>query len=307
MLPVAGRPMIEWVVSHLGRHGVDQVILSLGYQPDAFLSAYPDGRCAGVQIGYAVEPEPLDTAGAIAFAARHAGVDETFLVQNGDVITSLDIDELVDFHRSRRASATISLTPVEDPSRYGVVAFDPDGRVTAFIEKPPPGTAPTNLINAGTYVLEPPMLESIGDGERVSIERSTFPQLVAAGSLYALASQAEWTDAGTVETYLGINLELARRHDTWVDVMADVDSSAKVTESIIGRGARVGPGALVERALVMAGAQVGPGATVRDSIVGARAVVGEGATIEAYSVLGPGMAVAAGTVAIGARFPEEPR
>jgi mannose-1-phosphate guanylyltransferase len=307
MLPVAGRPMIEWVVSHLGRHGVDEVILSIGYQPDAFLSAYPDGYCAGVRIGYAVEPEPLDTAGAIAFAARDAGLDETFLVQNGDVITSLDIDELVAFHRRRTASATISLTPVDDPSNFGVVAFDADGRVTAFIEKPAPGTAPTNLINAGTYVLEPQMLESIGAGQRVSIERATFPKLVAEGSLYALASPADWTDAGTICTYLSINLELARRHDTWVDAAAGVDSSAKVTDSVIGRGATIGSGALVERALVMAGAQVGPGATVRDSIIGAGAIVGEGATIEAHSVVGSGMAVAAGAVALGARFPEDRR
>ena len=275
MLPVAGRPMIEWVVAHLSKHGVDEVILSLGYQPDAFLSAYPDGRCAGVRIRYAVEPEPLDTAGAIAFTAR-------------------------------QALATISLTPVDDPSRYGVVAFDSDGRVTAFIEKPPQGTAPTNLINAGTYVLEPPMLVGIGAGQRVSIERATFPKLVAQGSLYALASAADWTDAGTVATYLGINLALARRHGSWVDATAGIDSSARVVDSVVAAGAEVGPGALVERALVMAGARIGAGATVRESIIGAGAIVGDAAKIEAHSVVGPGMAVAAGTVAIGARFPGDP-
>ena len=136
-------------------------MLSLGYRPDAFMDAYPDGQCAGVALHYAVEPEPLDTAGAVGFAAASAGIDDTFIVVNGDVLTDLDVSELWDFHRDRGAEGTIALTPVDDPSRYGVVPIDDKGRVTAFVEKPAPGTAPTNWINAGTYVLEPSVLERI--------------------------------------------------------------------------------------------------------------------------------------------------
>ena len=175
MLPVGGRPMIERVLGHLARHGIDEVVLSLGYRPDAFLDAYPDGRCAGVELIYAVEATPLDTAGAIRFAARFAGIDETFVVVNGDVLTGARRDGLVAFHRERGAEATMALTPVEDPSAFGVVPTDEEGRVMAFIEKPPPGEAPTNLINAGTYVLEPSVLARIPEGRRVSIERETFP------------------------------------------------------------------------------------------------------------------------------------
>ncbi len=303
MLPVAGRPMIERVLAHLAGHGVDQVVLSLGYRPDAFLAAYPDGECAGVQLQYAVEPEPRDTAGGIAFAARFAQLDETFVVHNGDVLTGLDVSALVAFHRRCAAVATISLTPVEDPSRYGVVATDQRGRVSAFIEKPDPGTAPSNLINAGTYVVEPEMIERIAADRPVSVERETFPALVADGRLYAMASDTEWVDAGTVATYLQANLTLAGREQCWVDDQALVDPGARVTGSIIGAGAVIGAGAQVERAMVMGGARVGRAAVVRDSIIGAGAVVGDGAVVEALSILGDGEAVEAGSAASGRLFP----
>src|SRR5690606_3103884 len=116
MLPVANRLMIERVVEHLGQHGVTTAILSLGFRPQAFLEAYPDGHCAGVELHYAVEPEPLDTAGAIRFAALDGGVAERFLVVNGDVLTDLDIGALLAFHDERSAEGTISLTKVDDPS-----------------------------------------------------------------------------------------------------------------------------------------------------------------------------------------------
>ncbi|MDQ1426559.1 MAG: mannose-phosphate guanylyltransferase [Acidimicrobiaceae bacterium] len=299
MLPVAGRPMIERVVAHLAAHGVDEVILSLGYRPDAFTVAYPDGTCAGVRLHYAVEPQPRDTAGGIAFAARFAGLDETFLVHNGDVLTTLDITALVDFHHGHGGTATISLTPVDDPSRYGVVATGGDGRVSAFVEKPPPGEAPSNLINAGTYVLEPAVVDLIADQGPVSIERETFPALVASGSLYALASDAEWVDAGTVLTYLSANLTLARREQHWVDATASIDVAATVVDSIIAAGAVVGAGACVQGALVMPGARVGRGAIIRDSIIGAGATVGAGARVEALSILGDGATVADGSAVSG--------
>ncbi len=295
--------MIERVLAHLAAHGVDEAILSLGYKPDAFLAAYRDGFCAEVRLRYAVEPEPLDTAGGVAFAARDAGLDDTFLVQNGDVLTTMDVSALVDFHRARAALASISLTPVDDPSRYGVVATDEAGRVTAFIEKPPPGEAPSNLINAGTYVLEPEVLDRIPEGRAVSIERETFPALVAGGALYALASDAEWVDAGTALTYLNANLSLAHREHHWVHHQADIDPRACVTGSIIAAGARIAEGACVERTLVMTGARVGRRAVIRDSIIGAGAVVGDGATIEALSILGDGVSVEAGYAASGTLFP----
>ncbi len=212
MLPVAGRPVIERVVEELARHGVDEVVLSLGYRPDAFIAAYPGGTCAGVALKYAVEESPLDTAGAIAFAAREGGVESgTFITMNADVLSEIDVTALVEFHRTRGAEATIALTPVEDPSFFGVVPVDESGRVKAFIEKPPAHLAPTNMINAGVYVLEPSFLRRVPTGRRVSVEREVFPALAAEGRLYALGSEALWTDMGTPAKYLEANLAWAKR------------------------------------------------------------------------------------------------
>ncbi|OWY60088.1 mannose-1-phosphate guanylyltransferase, partial [cyanobacterium TDX16] len=143
MLPVVDRPMIEHVLAGLAAHGVTDVVLSLGYAPDAFVEAYPDRTCAGVRLEFAVEDQPLDTAGAIRFAATEAGITDTFLVVNGDVLHDVDVSAVWRSHQERRAEGTITLTPVDDPSRYGVVPLDEHGRVEAFIEKPPPGEAPT--------------------------------------------------------------------------------------------------------------------------------------------------------------------
>ncbi|MGH9079194.1 MAG: nucleotidyltransferase family protein, partial [Acidimicrobiales bacterium] len=188
MLPIVEEPMIERVVGRLAEHGIEDAVLSLGYRPDAFIDAYPDGAIAGVSVTYAVEPTALDTAGAIRFATAFAGIDETFVVVNGDVLTDADLSGLVDFHRQHGAEATIRLTPVEDPSAFGVVPTDDQGRVEAFIEKPSRDEAPTNLINAGAYVFEPTVLDRIPRERRVSIERETFPALVEEGTLYAEGS-----------------------------------------------------------------------------------------------------------------------
>jgi mannose-1-phosphate guanylyltransferase len=303
MLPVSGRAMIERVVAHLAVHGIDEVVLSLGYRPDAFLAAYPAGRCAGVRLRYAVEPEPLDTAGAVAFAARQAGIDDRFVVVNGDVMTDMDVSALLAFHIERGALATISLTPVPDPSRYGVVTTDDSGRVLAFVEKPPPGQAPTNLINAGTYVLEAEALDRIPDGRRVSIERETFPAMVAEGTLYALASDAAWIDAGTPATYLEVNLVIAAREGTEIDAAAYLDPGASVSGSVIGPGVVIEAGAVVSGSVVHAGTRIGRDAVLRDSIAGRNVTIGEGATIEGLTVLGDGAVVGVGASLCGARMP----
>jgi mannose-1-phosphate guanylyltransferase len=194
LLPVAGVPLIERVLGHLHEHGVDQAVLSLGYRPDAFLERYPDRTCAGVHLEFAVEAEPLDTAGAIRFAAAEAGIAERFLVVNGDILTGLDLSALVAFHAERHdeagAEGTIALTKVEDPSSFGVVPTDDEGRVLAFVEKPPRDEAPTDLINAGFYVLEASVLDRIPAGRRVNVERETFPAMVADATLFARADGA---------------------------------------------------------------------------------------------------------------------
>lgn len=305
MLPVVNRLMIERVVEHLGRHGVDQAVLALGYRPDAFSAAYPGGRCAGVELHYAVEPEPMDTAGAIRFAALDAGIDDRFLVVNGDVLTDLDIGKLVTRHAHSGAEGTIALHRVDDPSAYGVVPTEDDGRVIAFIEKPPRDEAPTTLINAGTYVLEPSVLDRIPPGP-VNVERVTFPAMVAAGSLYAFDGDTYWIDAGTPATYLAANLDLLDGvrgpAEEGVDRSATVHG--EVERSVVGAGAVVEAAAVVRGSVVMAGARVAPGALVEGSVLGPRARVGAGARVIDGSVIGDDMAVADGETVRGGRVPE---
>ncbi len=306
MLPVGQVPIIERLVANLARGGVTEVTLALGFKPEPFVEAFPDGTCAGVALRYAVEPEPLDTAGAIRFAADEAGIDDTFVVANGDVLTDVDVAALVAFHRARGAEGTIHLTPVPDPSAFGVVALDADGKVERFIEKPPPGTAPTNLINAGTYVLEASVLARIPTGQKVSIERATFPAVVADGGLYAMATDDYWLDAGRPELYLQANLDIVdgrRRHDHCEPVHADavVAADAVVRRSVVGAGAHVGAGATVTDSVLLPGAVVDDGALVADSVVMGR--VGAGAQVR-NGVLGADGVVAPGEVVHDERRPD---
>jgi mannose-1-phosphate guanylyltransferase len=307
MLPVVHRPMIDWVVGHLAPFGVDEAILSLGYKPDAFIEAFPDSTCAGVRLRYAVEPEPLDTAGAVGFAAREAGIEETFLVVNGDVFTDLDVRSLVEFHRARGAEGTLHLTPVDDPSMFGVVPTDDDGRVIAFIEKPPRDEAPTNLINAGTYVLEPSVLDRIASDRKVSIEREVFPAMASEGRLYAMSTNDYWLDTGTPQQYLQANIDLlsGRRGRAFEGIhpTAIIDDAASVERSVISAGCRIGSGAIVHDSVLMEAVTVEAGASVSTSVIGSRAFVGRGATLDG-AVVGDGYLVAPGVALSQIRVPE---
>lgn len=309
MLPVGHVPIIQHLVSNLARGGVTEVTLALGFKPEPFIEAFPDGQCDGVALRYAVEPQPLDTAGAIRFAADFAGIDDTFIVANGDVLTDLDVSSLVAFHRAHSAEATLHLIGVPDPSAFGVVALDPSGRVDRFVEKPAPGTAPSNLINAGTYVLEPSVLARIPTGQKVSIERATFPAIAADGRLFAMATDDYWLDTGRPELYLQANLDLldgVRRHDRCegVHVAAHVAPDASVARSVVAAGATIGAGAHITASVVLPGATVAAGAVVTDSVIMGR--VGEGAVVSA-SVLGADGVAAPGERVDGERRPDPER
>ena len=310
MLPVLHRPMLEYAVSGLARHGVDRVVLALGYHDDAFRSAYPDRRCAGVELCCVVEPEPLDTAGAVRFAYEASGMGDsagTFLVANGDVITDLDVGEMLRVHRSAGAEATIHLIEVDDPSRYGVVVTGPDARVCAFVEKPQP-PAPSNWINAGTYLMEPSVIGRIASGRRVSVEREVFPAMAGDGTLRALLHNTYWIDVGTPRAYLQAQLDLldGRRGPAAAGVSAEasVDAGAVVERSVVMAGAVVGAGSLVRGSAVHAGAVIEAGATVLDSVVGSGATVGRGARVTGGSLIGEHCAVKPGADLSDARVPQ---
>ena len=306
LLPIANVRQLEHLIAQLGRAGVTEVVLALGFKPEPFFEAFPEGVCAGIPLHYAVEPEPLDTAGAIAFAARDAGISDTFVVMNGDIICEVDVAELVRFHRGMGAEGTLHLTPVDDPSQFGVVEVDERGWVTNFIEKPAPGTTPSNVINAGTYVLEPSVLDRMPPGERLSIERVVFPAMVAEQRLAAMATGDYWIDTGRPDTYLRANLDLIDGSRqlilSSVGPNAVIDASASVTHSVIGEGAVIGaqcvivdsvvlPGAVVgdrvrlERSLVMG--DVGAGSRLVDCVIGSDAHVPDGSVLDSAKVPAP--------------------
>jgi NDP-sugar pyrophosphorylase family protein len=333
MLSIIERPMLERVLANLALYGVKEAVLSLGYLPTAFVDAYPDATVDGVSVTYAVESEPLDTAGAISFAAHFAGIDDTFIVINGDVLTDLDVSKLLSFHADHKARATIALHPVDDPSSYGVVPTAPDGQVIAFVEKPPRAEAPTNMINAGTYVLEPTFLERVPFGRRLSIERETFPQLVKEGVLYAFGSNGYWLDTGTPADYLQAHHDILGRGDradvtkdatmasdgSWregtqkiegtlagkcfVGDAAHIGPGAQVTSSVVEHGVIVEPGAHVTTSVLLSGSRVAGGAKVDHSIVGKGATIGERCVLRATSVVGFDAIVPSGVELDGERFP----
>jgi mannose-1-phosphate guanylyltransferase len=236
----------------------------------------------------------------------YSGIDTTFVVANGDVLTDLDIAALVEFHRRNGAEATLHLTPVEDPSAFGVVDSDPDGRVRRFIEKPPPGTSPSNLINAGTYVFEPSMLARIADGRKVSLEREIFPVVADELGLWAMPTDDYWIDTGQPDLYLKANLDIitkVRAEHSWARGVAEgaiIGLGVALSDTVVAHGARIGDGADVADSVLLDGATVGAGAHVRHSVVmghvGARAMI-------TNCVIGAGVTIADGARHTSERIP----
>ena len=334
LLPIAGQPFLERQLTWLARHGVTEAVLSLGYLPDAFREHFGDDEFQGIRLRYVVEDEPLGTAGGIRFAAEQAGIDERFVVCNGDVLTTLDLGALVRFHAEHDAIATIHLTRVDDPSAFGVVPTRDDGAVIAFVEKPPRDAAPTDWINAGTYVLEPSVLERIPRDLTVSIERETFPKLLDEKlRLYALGTDDYWLDIGTPDKYLQAHRDAITGRvglppvagaeeitpGVWAQPGADVapdatvrapallgarsvvESGARVERATLGGDSVVGHDAVVRDAVLLDRAHIEPRARIDSSIVGIGAIVGPGAEIADCSIVGPGARVGAGVCVASAR------
>jgi len=286
MVPVMNMPFLERTLRRLEEAGIKDVILPAGYLPDAITSYFGDGSGLGLRVRYVIEETPLGTAGALKNVERF--IDGPFFVLNGDVLTSLDLRAMLDYHRRKGGIGTLHLVPVEDPSRFGCVVHDAAGRVESFVEKPPPGEEPTNEINAGTYLLEREVLERIPAGRPVSIERETFPELIAAGdrALYAYTTDDYWIDLGKPEAYLD-----AHRH------IFDGVMPLGLTPEIDGPGRETIPASAVRPPVfVGAGCRVAP-----DAVVGPYAVLGDGCTVEAGAVVADSLLWDGVTVERGAR------
>ena len=340
MLPLVDRPLLAYTFEHLAGHGVERSIISCGYLPDQIQAGFGEQH-DGMALEYRVEDEPLGTGGGIAFAGRE--LDGSFFALNGDSLREADLGEMVAFHRSTGAKATILLTPVVDPSRYGLVRTAADGRVETFLEKPRPEEIDTDLINAGLYVLEPEVLDLVPEGRAVSIEREVFPALAQEGSVFGVALPGYWLDVGTPESYLQAHRDVLERifstrvgdalgaDFTLVDESAEVHPGAKLVPpvyvgprelvedgarlgslAVLGAGARLARGGVVESAVVGARTSIGEGATVVGSVIGDDAELGDGCALHNLAVIGPGAHVGKRNVldhglriGAGQRIPDE--
>ena len=316
IVPIFERPFLHYQLDLLKQvPEIDEVILSLNYQPRRIEEIFGDGSAAGLNIRYVVEPAPLGTAGAVRYAGE--SLHESVVVFNGDVLTNVDLGAVLRLHRERKAKATIVLTPVANPFAYGLVETDADGNVTRFIEKPKPDEITCDTINAGIYVLEPDTFDRIPKDQPWSIERSYFPSLIERGETFvAYIYRGYWIDIGTPEKYAQVHRDImdGRCHTvpfggasgtTWVSPQARIEDGATIVApcfidegAVIKAGAKVGPysvigrqchieeKAVVEGSLLWSGVRIGHEAVVRDSILGKNCHIGRNATIENGVVLG---------------------
>lgn len=311
IVPVLNRPFLLYQIEILRRAGVKDITLSLNYQPDKIEQQLGDGAAYGVNLRYVTEPSPMGTGGAYKYAA--AAIRETTIVFNGDILTDLDVFKVIGFHQQKKAEATIVLTPVENPSAYGLVETETDGRVRRFLEKPKPeelAGLTTNNINAGIYILEPGVLDLIPEGENTSFEYNVFPGLLERRKeFFAFVMKGNyWRDIGTPTSYLethhdflsgqikGFEIEKSSEADVATTAIVDKSSilgagcvvkpNARITNSVIGAGVHVEEKAVVENSVIWAHTRVSSQAQIRDAIVGRSCHIGRNSSVGAGAVLG---------------------
>jgi len=306
MLPVARVPFITHQLAQARAAGIDHIVLATSYRAETFREHFGNGAALGLDLSYVTETEPLGTGGGIRNVADQlrGGPDDPVVVFNGDVLSGHDLRAQLALHTVRGADVTLHLTEVEDPRAFGCVPTDAQDRVTAFLEKMPDPV--TNRINAGCYVFRRAIVDTIPFGRPVSVERETFPGLLAGGAMVlGYVDLAYWLDLGTPAAFVRGSCDLVSGRvaspavpgptgESLVLPGADVAADAKVFGgTTVGAGARIGAGAVVEGSVLHDGAVVEAGAHVRASVVGRDAFVGAGTVVEG-AVIGDGARVGAG-------------
>lgn len=309
IVPICNRPFLLYQIDTLRRAGITDITLSLSYQPQKIEQQLGDGSDYGVNLKYTVEPQPMGTAGAYKFAEEL--IREPTVVFNGDVLTDLDLKTVIREHKERKAIATVVLAPVENPSAYGLVETEKDGRVRRFLEKPKADEITCNTINAGTYVLEPAVLDLIPAGESHSFEYGLFPKLLERKeAFYAhIPQRTYWMDIGTPLRYLQAHHDLLANRVTRIHIkerraefdaatMAEIDElsmigsdctvkpGAQIINSVLGPGCYLEERARVENSVVWSHTRIGTSAEIKNAIVGRGCHIGRSANVAPGTVLG---------------------
>lgn len=304
IVPVANRPFLHYQIELLKRAGITDITLSLSYQPNKIEEVFGDGSEHGVRIRYTVEAEPLGTAGAFKHALN--GSKQATVVLNGDILTNVNLAELVAFHHRKEALATIVTVPVENPSLFGMIEADEMGRVLRYVEKPKAEEAVCSTINAGIYVLEPRTLDAIPEDESYSFEIGVFPKLVAAGEpFYAYGWHDYWLDIGAPSRYLQAHDDLLNgrirtfqlTRQPWVGSHVNGDTAkvdklsvvhptctlkpgVEIINSVLGANCVIEERARIENSVLWSSTRVGQSAVVRRSFIGKGGIIGRNTTIE---------------------------
>ena len=280
MLTVAGVPVTEHQLAMAKAAGITEIVLATSYLSEVFLPYFGDGSKWGMKIKYAVEKEPLGTGGAIRNAAKLLDTNESVVILNGDVLSSHNLSEQIRQHEAHDADVTLHLTEVEDARAFGCVPTDGDGRVSAFLEKME--NPVTNQINAGCYVFNPRVISTIPPDTVVSVERETFPELVASGAkVFGYLENAYWLDIGTPRALLKASIDIVKRSGEFLAMPGTtIDPTAVITGgSCIGPNSLVGAGTVIDGSIIEAGSVIGLHAKISDSFVAAGATVENNAKI----------------------------
>jgi mannose-1-phosphate guanylyltransferase len=293
LIPVLNVPFLEYVIRNLAGHNIEEIVLAMGHLSQPIEDYLGDGSKFGVRLNYSIEDSPLGSAGAAKNAEMY--LDGTFLVLNGDIFSDMDFTAMIELHRKKKAKATIAVTPVDDPTRYGLVDTDEGGRVTRFLEKPKPEEITTNMINAGAWLVEPDVLSRIPPQTQFSFERNVFPQLLDQGEpVYAYVISGYWIDMGTPETYLQLHRDLLggkSKHYTPAEGLlagedTDIHPEAEVTGPVligdncsigrsvrligpvvIGNGCTIGEDCIIQGSVIWRNVSLGRGVGLRNCVV----------------------------------------
>jgi NDP-sugar pyrophosphorylase family protein len=317
IVPIFNRPFLHYQIDLLKQvPEIDEVILSLNYQPRRIEEIFGDGSEVGIKIRYVVEPAPLGTGGAIKYAGDH--LTESVVVFNGDVLTEIDLAAVLRLHRARQARATIVLTPVDNPTAYGLVETDAAGNIKRFLEKPKPEEITTNNINAGIYILEPDTFDRIPSNVAWSIERSYFPSLVERNETFVgYVYNGYWIDIGTPEKYMQVHRDIMDgrfraepfagnghgrlfvAEDARIEDGARVEGPCFIDEGVLVKtGATIGPYSVIGKqcqieeeaniagAIVWQNGRIGRDASITNAIIGRNCHIGRSSTIGEGTVLG---------------------